>query len=140
VQFFFFLCEVSNCDWGAKTPPFTPRPNLSYSLQTIAPPVPSMKSFPSRQIQTFPPNLRIPHLNKTLTLKHQPSQTHLQSRHESPVSEAPGGPQSGRCLGQQWARFLLLRPLGPTSPSPGDGLLFRPIHLHPRPSSILRRS
>jgi hypothetical protein len=24
---FFLLCEVSNCDWRAKTPPFTPRPN-----------------------------------------------------------------------------------------------------------------
>jgi hypothetical protein len=29
---FFLLGEVSNCDWGAKTPPFTPRPNLSYFL------------------------------------------------------------------------------------------------------------
>jgi hypothetical protein len=24
---FFLLCDVSNCDWGAKTPPFSPRPN-----------------------------------------------------------------------------------------------------------------
>jgi hypothetical protein len=41
----FFLCEVSNCDWGAKTPPFTPRPNLSYSQKGIPPLSQSRRCF-----------------------------------------------------------------------------------------------
>ena len=118
---------ISFSSFCSKSLPGNPKPK-THPFPAKSPNTPPQNPNSKNQIHKFPPS------------QAKPSQTHFQSRHESTVSEAQGGPQ-GRLLQQwPWRRLLLLRGVGPASTSPRHCLLFRSFYLHPRPSSSVKRS